>query len=541
METERDILVYYSPACPHCHQLMGYLDANHIVYERRDVTQLASARDEIKQLTDRLAIPVTVANGKAVTGFDKDQIRNLLDIHAPDERDGKTEVARIPQVDTVGLRSAVEKAREVLRRNCSEGRTRASQHLYPHQWNWDAGFVARGYLHFDPIQAYREIRLLFKGQWSDGFLPHIVFNERHLDHFPGPDYWKAGRSGRVPRGVHTSGISQPPVHASMLVAAMELDPDKERALSFLKGIYPHIRDLHEFFFEYRDPADEDLVCLVHPWESGIDNAPIWDEPISGITGSSPWAKEMQALYDALAENGKRPRRSYIEKYSYLVESLYSRDFDWSAIAASHPFMIQDVLFNTVLCRAEQDLAAIAKTIGKDPAPHSERAERMVKAINGKLWDERDGLYYSYDMGMEKWIKRDTIFSYLPLYAGICDNLRSKALIDNLRTHCFCIADRNCVGIPTYDMCQVDYQGEFYWRGPVWFNMCWYMIHGLRRYGENETADWLTDSLLQLVMEQGFYEYYEPETGKGLGADRFSWTAALFLDLAAERAARAAPR
>ena len=75
----------------------------------------------------------------------------------------------------------------------------------------------------------------------------------------------------------------------------------------------------------------------------------------------------------------------------------------------------------------------------------------------------------------------------------------------------------------------------YWRGPVWFNMCWYMIDGLRRYGEDSTADWIRDSLLQLVIEQGFYEYYEPTTGKGLGADGFSWTAALFLDLAAGRA------
>ena len=210
---------------------------------------------------------------------------------------------------------SVRAAQEVLRNNCVEGRTRASLHLYPHQWNWDAGFVARGYLHFDPEQAYREIRLLFEGQWSDGFLPHMIFNEQHLDHFPGPDYWKAERSGRVPDGMHTSGISQPPVHASMLVAAPELDPDKDRAHDFLEEMYPRIRSLHDFFFTHRDPAGEGLVTLVHPWESGIDNAPIWDEPLAVIEESSPWAKDMQARYDALAEEGKRPKRSYIEKYS----------------------------------------------------------------------------------------------------------------------------------------------------------------------------------------------------------------------------------
>ncbi len=37
-------------------------------------------------------------------------------------------------------------------------------------------------------------------------------------------------------------------------------------------------------------------------------------------------------------------------------------------------------------------------------------------------------------------------------------------------------------------------------------------------------------MYQLVIENGFYEYYKPENGKGLGAAGFSWTAALFIDL-----------
>jgi hypothetical protein len=35
------------------------------------------------------------------------------------------------------------------------------------------------------------------------------------------------QSGRVPDGVYTSGISVPPVHASMIVQAATLDPDRE--------------------------------------------------------------------------------------------------------------------------------------------------------------------------------------------------------------------------------------------------------------------------------------------------------------------------
>lgn len=152
-------------------------------------------------------------------------------------------------------------------------------------------------------------------------------------------------------------------------------------------------------------------------------------------------------------------------------------------------------------------------------------------MNRKLFDPEAGLYYDFDMNTSEYVKRDTVFSYIPLYASIPGDRESTKLLDNLKTHCFCIADRNCVGIPTYDMCQVDFNGEFYWRGPVWFNICWYLAQGFRNYYRVNDAEWLERSLLQLVVENGSYEYFEPETGKGLGADGFSWTASLFIDLA----------
>ena len=77
----------------------------------------------------------------------------------------------------------------------------------------------------------------------------------------------------------------------------------------------------------------------------------------------------------------------------------------------------------------------------------------------------------------------------------------------------------------------DYEGDLYWRGPVWFNICWFMAAALRPHGRQELTDWIEKSLLQLVAEQGFYEYYNPRTGEGLGASGFSWTAALYIDLA----------
>ena len=534
-ETESEITVYFSPACPHCRQLLSYLDGNGIKYLGRDVTKSESARKDVERLTGRLAIPVVVTKGEIISSFDRNRLKNLFGISADNEKVVKSDsINIIPHFTDSQLRTIYQKARNVLDKNWIEGWTMPSNRLYPHLWNWDSGFISRGYLHYDPERAYTELRSLFRGQWSDGFLPHIIFNPEYTNHFPGPDYWKADNSGKVPAGIFTSGISQPPVHATMIVDSAKLDPDKERALSFLNEIYPKLKKLHDFYFIERDPHSENLVSIVHPWESGLDNAPLWDEPLAAITNTSEWALSMQKKYDELAEKGKRPKRTYIEKYSYLIENLHKNNYIWRNILENHSFLVQGVLFNSILCKSEQDLGNIAEAIGYDANIHHERADKLKKAINKKLFDKNEGIYYNFDLVQQKHIKRDTIFSYMPLFSGIPDKDTGKVVLDTLRTHCFCIADMDCVAIPSYDMCQVDFDGEFYWRGPVWVNINWYLAQGVRQYGEAELSEWIENSLIALADRYGFYEYYDPDTGKGLGEKDFSWTAALIIDLIAPR-------
>ncbi len=534
-EKESEITVYFSPACPHCRQLLSYLDNNGVRYVGRDVTKTESARNDVKRLTGRLTIPVVVIKGEIINGFDQKRIQNLLGISAGDEKSVKSGGGSIiPKFTNSQLSKIYQNAKDVLDKNRIEGWTMPSNRLYPHLWNWDSGFISRGYLHYAPERAYTEMRSLFRGQWSDGFLPHIIFNPGYTNHFPGPNYWKADNSGKVSPGVFTSGISQPPVHATMIAESTNLDPDKERALSFLRELYPKLKKLHDFYFRERDLRSENLVSIVHPWESGLDNAPLWDEPLAAITDTSEWALSMQKKYDELAEQGDRPKRAYIEKYSYLIENLYKNNYNWGKILQNHPFLIQGVLFNAILCKSEADLGKIAEDIGHDAQFHYKRADKLKTAMNKKLYDKAEGIYYNFDLVHQKHIKRDTIFSYMPLFAGIPDKDMGKMVLDNLRAHCFCVADTDCVAIPSYDMCQVDFEGEFYWRGPVWVNINWYLAQGVKQYGETELSDWIENSLIALADRHGFYEYYDPDSGRGLGEKDFSWTAALIIDLIAHK-------
>src|SRR5215208_5049924 len=64
----------------------------------------------------------------------------------------------------------------ILELNWSGSSTVPSRSLYPHQWSWDAAFIAIGRSWLDQSRAERELESLFAAQWANGMLPHIVFN-----------------------------------------------------------------------------------------------------------------------------------------------------------------------------------------------------------------------------------------------------------------------------------------------------------------------------------------------------------------------------
>ena len=69
---------------------------------------------------------------------------------------------------------------------------------------------------------------------------------------------------------------------------------------------------------------------------------------------------------------------------------------------------------------------------------------------------------------------------------------------------------------------------------TWINVNWMIIDGLARAGAVALAEDLTQRTLELVSTSGFYEYFDPLNGEGLGAADFAWTAALVIDLLERR-------
>jgi hypothetical protein len=66
----------------------------------------------------------------------------------------------------------------------------------------------------------------------------------------------------------------------------------------------------------------------------------------------------------------------------------------------------------------------------------------------------------------------------------------------------------------------------YWRGPTWVNSAWLVWLGLLRLGYEEAAATLVRALLETAAREGLREYYDPNSGRGMGARDFAWSALL---------------
>jgi mannosylglycerate hydrolase len=427
----------------------------------------------------------------------------------------------------------IDGAKAVLAGNWLGASTKPAPRLYPHQWSWDSAFIAIGNAHFDQARAQQELSTLFKGQWRNGLLPHIVFNPAAADYFPGPEFWKTDRSSEASRDPLTSGIVQPPIHATAAFRVYHHAADKKLAAEFLEDMYPRLVAWHDYLYRERDPNGEGLVYIRHPWESGEDNSPVWDRALKRIALTKEMVPPYRRADTSIVSSKDRPSDDDYDRYAYLVKVFYDNSYDEAAIRKACPFLIQDVLFNSILAQADHDLSSIARLLGKDPHPHHDAAKRTTEAINTKLWNQKAGIYFDFDLVDGTQIDSHVASGFAPLFAMAPSARRIEEIMRVLDSRHFSRVDGHSWTIPSYDKEAPGYSPNRYWRGPIWININWLLFHGLRRYGYHDYARNVRRSIVELPKTYGFYEYFDPEAGKGHGSDNFSWTAALVLDVLLE--------
>jgi neutral trehalase len=426
--------------------------------------------------------------------------------------------------------------RQTLRENDREGGfTVPTAKLYPFQWLWDAGFIALGWATFDFERALLEIESLHSAQWSNGFVPHIIFHHPNDGYFPGPAVHGADLSPFAPAHVATTGMTQPPVIGFILEKMYHRAGDKKQIQGFLETHFEKTYQFHEYLYTHRDPQGEGLVYIQHNWESGTDNSPVWDE-IWKTFDAPNYELPRRDIQHINAD--QRPTHRDYEYYIYLIEIFKKLKYDDAAIARESPFLVQDPLFNSMLAASNESLARLGSLIGASKAQIRQlkrwhRATR--KAMNQKLWSKQAGGYLHYDLRNERLIPALTSSSFAPLFAGIPTQQKAKRLLKTLFSERFRGKAGEQFLCPSFNVQDARFNPKKYWRGPVWVNMNWLIYNGLLRYGFEDAAQIVRQDTLDLVKKYGLWEYFNParsametETA-GYGAPNFSWTAALILD------------
>ncbi len=429
-------------------------------------------------------------------------------------------------IDKNHLAALRNEAISILNKNNLGNFTKPAPLLYPHQWNWDSGFIAIGLSHYDEEKAKKELLSLKRGQWGNGMIPHIIFDPCYVNYQPGSSSWGCSKSLDFFENVLTSGITQPPILAFAAYEIYKSSKDKISAKGFLNQIFPILKKYHRFFYLHRDPKHEGLACIVHPWESGLDNSPRWDESLNRIHINQ--APNYKRVDTDIVPIEQRPKNEDYDKYYFLVELLKKSKYNFVSIFERSEFIMQPILFNSLMVSSLRSLVEIGEIIGEDTSEISDWILKTEKAINTKLWDKEKSLYADYDLKNNKLILKDTIANYSPLFAGIVPSDRINFLLKNL------FATKKYIPKNGYPFCSVsmsekDFDPVRYWRGPVWVNMNWLIYKGLKNYNYHREAEKLKNKTLELVSKSGFYEYFDPFTGKGYGANDFSWTASLVID------------
>lgn len=431
--------------------------------------------------------------------------------------------------------SLKEAATKVLKDNSFDGYTMPAGALYPHQWLWDSCFTSIGLRHLEVERAQTELRSLLRGQWSNGMLPHMIFNDR-------PEFardrraWRSNVSPYAPYNVATSGITQPPVLAEAVAQVGQKLKLPERR-SWYDEMWPSLLRYHDWIYNDRDPHGEGLALLIHPWETGLDNTPPWMAYLQDHQ-QPVWINLLhQTKLDTVVGMFRRDTRSVPANQRFTnfeVLALFSdqlrlrrKAYDISRILDHAMFAIEDLSFNSILIRANQNLRDIAKTIEEEIPDKLDKSMAKTEKAFDQLWDEQSGQYYSRDFVTHKWLRESSVATLLPLYAGHISKQRAESLLKH-------IEDPQQFGLsyplPSVPRASAWFDPNRYWQGPSWININWMVIDGLRRYGFDDHAAVLTEVSLELVSRHGSYEYFNPHDGTPLGAENFSWTAALAIDL-----------
>ena len=275
--------------------------------------------------------------------------------------------------------------------------------------------------HYGVRRSINELNSIFSCQWSNGMLPHIRFAA-----LPSPDRpyrpdaadWGVSPAVSGEASMPTSGITQPPIVGWCVWQVFH-------RIDFAARLYYHdqfcemvfaLQRYHDWLFRERDPQHENLVACIHPWETGMDNSPAFAPLLErvhrylGAAGSSLPPLDFRRADTTHVNVQHRPTGHDYGAYLGLLNLLRFHQYNCDTVLSTTPFLLQDVLFNSILCASVRALASLQEALAHDSkdggagedmrklaAGNHIRADHVAGAIRAKLWDRSTGYFYAFDL------------------------------------------------------------------------------------------------------------------------------------------------
>jgi len=363
-----------------------------------------------------------------------------------------------------------------------------SSDTYPYQWLWDSCFHAIIYARLNEFEkACDEIRSLLSGQWASGMIPHMI-------------YWETRDEHLVDWGVdtNTSSMTQPPMIAYAVERIYNLSDDE----SFVKEVFDGLDAYYKWL--NNDRAEDYIVSIIHPWESGEDDFVPWDN-VLGLD---------------------HPSKEELKKHKLeLLKTYIETGIDQRKTLGKNQFNVRSLLFNCVYLRNLKSMQSLARLLDKDTGYYGRMINDVTTSCKKHLYDRKTKLFSSYYNDHEFITDYENSSMFLPLFAGLNTRSQAKRLVDDY------LLDEEKFWtkypIPTIACDNDNFEPDRYWRGSVWININWFIYNGLIDYGFDDIAYTLREKTISLVKKSGFHEYYNPLNGSGRGPNDFCWSGLIF--------------
>ena len=453
-----------------------------------------------------------------------------------------------PTGNTLGqLEVLQEQAHDVLRHNDRGSFVTPSDELYGaggNNWGylWDTAFAAIAIASYDPDRARKLFENYVSLQHPSGMLPHMgMWSSGGVAGKLATNWnWHAWRfkqqdvKGDI---VKTSPITQPPMLAIAAGEIVDKLPSEHFRYHFAHVAAKRLVKHHAWLYKDREVEGSGLVQVIHPHETGRDDAPSHVDLLHAVTPTvveriwlSGASKRIFSANrtDRAANPDERSATDTVMRAAALalfrLPEIYRQH---GRVPTTYPYRHIDPGFNAILDRANDELLRLA-SIGKVAVPITlQKAMQRTTTGLQDLWDGSAQAFRGIDLnGQVTFTPGEEIGDMLPIVSRNITLEQRAAIIQRLIDPLQFGGDN----VPSVSRNSKRYDADRFWQGADWPPMRMLIIDGLM--GSGDEFEWrIAQNMVRSVLQQTHNdgklpEYRDGTTGEAKGAANFTWCAAL---------------